>query len=152
VVAWDDDGTPLVLSEQHKMAQKLMPATHSTNFSHVSEDDDLVVAAVPGGGWRVEYEGSGDNGPFSEPVIAWLIRADGDAYPTTSDSDGYATNPQIDQQFQEGLSPRRRGAAKDGRAALATQRTTGALGRQGRGGAEPSIGTDGDSRRTLRGS
>lgn len=98
VIAWDDDGAPLVIPDSHKQARRLQRATDYGNFSHVAPADSPTVAALPGGGWRVEYKND-DGTLWSAPLVAWHIRASGETIPIDCDSTGYADNPTDSSNF-----------------------------------------------------
>jgi hypothetical protein len=86
VLAWDHEGVPWVMPENGK---RLVPVTEVPEASYGSFDrvdavDAPVVAAVPGAGWKLQWKW--DNGTESvEPVIAWLVQADGFVRPTTKE-------------------------------------------------------------------
>lgn len=83
VIAWDDDGQPLVAGKR-----KLMVASSFTNFDRImAADDSPVVATVPGDGWRAEFKDE-DGSTISDPVIAFAVRADGTGLPIQVGSDG----------------------------------------------------------------
>lgn len=67
VVAWDDDGYPLVV---HRST--LVPASTIPGFEKVQEHA-VLSTVIPGGGWRGKVRN--DNGrDWSSPVIAWHVR------------------------------------------------------------------------------
>ncbi|WP_369041915.1 hypothetical protein [Streptomyces sp. Midd1] len=86
VIAWDDDGAPLVAGKQ-----KLRKAYELGVVARIRQDNSAVVAAVPGGGWIIDCTDS-DGNSWSTPILAWTVHADGTAVPLTSDSDGVTTN------------------------------------------------------------
>lgn len=47
-----------------------------------------VVAAIPGGGWLAEYRND-DGSPFTSPIVAWLVYADGNVTPVDAGADGW---------------------------------------------------------------
>lgn len=51
-----------------------------------------VVAAIPGGGWRIEYKDD-DGTPLISPVLAWAIHADGTCKPIDVDPSGWCDDP-----------------------------------------------------------
>lgn len=83
VIAWSGDGAAMVADSK---TGGLVAATYYAEFAGLALAEAPVVAAVPGGGWYAEYEGGQDNGLI--PVLAWLIAADGDMTPISSDADG----------------------------------------------------------------
>ncbi|MEU6344458.1 hypothetical protein ABZ883_26320 [Streptomyces sp. NPDC046977] len=119
VVAWDDNGTAQVVDEK---TGHLRDANSYTNFADlVPVALAPVVAAIPGGGWRVEYRDDEDEGrTFSEPVLAWQIRADGDCVPLTVDATGYACDPCDGANFVRVFLPAEERHGSDGAAAPAT--------------------------------
>lgn len=86
VVAWDDNGTPLVAGRHG-----LVPAHDLGTVKGIREGDAPVVGAVPGGGWMIECKDDEGN-TWTSPILAWSIHADSSATPITSDSDGVATD------------------------------------------------------------
>ena len=82
VIAWDDEGRPLVAGKYG-----LVPAHELGSVKHIRQDDAPVVAAVPGGGWLIDCKDD-DGNTWTTPILAWTIRADGNAVPLTADSDG----------------------------------------------------------------
>lgn len=86
VAAWDNEGYPLVVrSDSHCLER----ANTWRNFAGIDTADSPVVAAVPGGGWRVEHTQE-DGAVWSEPIVAWAIYPNGTAQAITVDGDGYA--------------------------------------------------------------
>jgi hypothetical protein len=84
----------IIGGEKHE----LVPASSFENFIGYREAKPPIVAAIPGGGWLAEYlmeEGKKE----VEPVLAWLIDADGDVQPVVCDSTGYASNPHDTENF-----------------------------------------------------
>jgi len=82
IVAWDDEGHPLILGEHG-----LVPARNGRGYVGVDRQEESVVAALPGAGWRVEYK-KGDGEVTSNLLVAWLVRADGYVFAVDSDSYG----------------------------------------------------------------
>lgn len=87
VIAWDDDGTPLVLGDG-----ALVSAERYRNFIGLVEADAPVVAALPGGEWRAEFKDD-DGTIHSTPLLSWNVRADGTATPIVAGSDGDVYDP-----------------------------------------------------------
>ncbi|MER7368597.1 hypothetical protein [Nonomuraea wenchangensis] len=84
VEGWDlVDGTGLVVDPQRGGLRRV---TEWPDFSHL-EQAEKVVSALPGGGWHARWNEEG-KAPTVEPVIAWLIHADGKATPITAAADG----------------------------------------------------------------
>lgn len=89
VIAWDDEGNALVVDEK---TGRLRAANSWANFDGVHPGQAPVVAAIPGGGWLVEY--SADDGtPVASPLPAWLVRRDGSFDPIDVDRDGVSGDP-----------------------------------------------------------
>lgn len=83
VIAWNDDGQPLVAGKR-----SLVPAHSLTNFDGiVSPDVSPTVGTIPGNGWRAEFTAS-DGSTFSDPIIAFAVRADGTGVPLQVGADG----------------------------------------------------------------
>jgi hypothetical protein len=87
VEGWDQaTGTALVVDPKRGA---LRAVTDYEDFSHL-ERADQVVAAVPGGGWRVQWKEEGPGGtPLTEQVLAWLITSQGRATAITVDAQGH---------------------------------------------------------------
>lgn len=101
-VAWDANGTALVLDEKHGA---LRAARDYTNFVRVTEDDTPpTVAAVPGGDWQFEYT-DGEGGTFRAPVVAWAIDAKGWAHPIGADQEGGYGMPEESSNFRRLVHP-----------------------------------------------
>lgn len=102
VLAWDDQGTALILDEKRGM---LRPARDYSNFDRVTEDDEnTTVTAVPGDGWQFEY--TDDNGEtFRAPVVAWSIDATGWAIPLAADHDDGYGSPEAAGNFHRLVGP-----------------------------------------------
>lgn len=76
VIAWDDDGRALVCDDEN--TGRLVPADHYTNFAEIQASEETkYVAAIPGGGWRLAWKNE-DGSELIEPVLAWIIGADGE--------------------------------------------------------------------------
>jgi len=89
VVAWADDGTPLIA--------RALGLGRADEVSHIYghkilswevEEEDVPLGVIPGGDWRATFESDNGEGSWTEPVVAWLVRADGSGEPLVSDSDG----------------------------------------------------------------
>ncbi|WP_455359991.1 hypothetical protein [Streptomyces sp. SYSU K21746] len=89
VIAWGDDGVALVADEK---TGRLREASSYSNFSGVAPADAEVVGAVPGGTWRAEFS-TDEEGTVSWPVLAWLVRSDGECSPVYADRDGLTDSP-----------------------------------------------------------
>lgn len=68
------------------------------------DDDNPVVAALPGNGWRAVYR-LADGTEASSPIVAWLVHQDGDVQPVDVDSDGITDNPKGASNFVRLLHP-----------------------------------------------
>ncbi|MER7195912.1 hypothetical protein [Streptomyces flaveolus] len=104
VESWDQaTGTALVVDPKRGA---LRPVTAYPDFSHL-ERADQVVAAIPGGGWRVYWKDEGPEGtPLTEQVLAWLITAQGRATALTVDAQGLVEDADgADAFIPPGLDP-----------------------------------------------
>ncbi|QBS45877.1 hypothetical protein DMB37_15400 [Nocardia sp. CS682] len=82
-------GTALVVDPKRGA---LRPVTEFEDFTRL-EKADQVVAALPGGGWRVHPKMEGAQGTsHTEQVLAWLITSQGKATAITIDSSGYVSD------------------------------------------------------------
>lgn len=88
IVAWDEDGRPLVV-DNHGLS---LAASTRYRFSGISRQPSPVVAAVPGGGWMIETTNE-DGLTSTDPIVAWSIHADGTASPIGVDADGVSGDP-----------------------------------------------------------
>jgi hypothetical protein len=80
VIAWSDDGEALVSTKNGT----LTTARGLGGFLRVqTNEDDRVVAAIPGAGWQVRWKETGD----CVPVVAWTFTAKGDVQPCVHDDD-----------------------------------------------------------------
>ncbi|GAX57283.1 hypothetical protein [Streptomyces olivochromogenes] len=86
VVAWDDDGFPLVVKRG-----MLRRASDLGSVTGIHQNHAEVVGAVPGGGWLIDCTDSEGNS-WTTPILAWTIHADTTAIPLTSDSDGVTSD------------------------------------------------------------
>lgn len=84
VVAWSDEGEALVVDSRRGT---LRPARTLTGFTAVTEDDESIVTAVPGGGWMMRYIAE-DGSTWVEPVVAWAVDRRGYADALATDSTG----------------------------------------------------------------
>jgi hypothetical protein len=89
VIAWEDDGTPLVMGRK-----ALIPAHSITEIDGVPvlswciDDREPIPQVIPGGGWMVSY--THPNGDVHcEPVVAWQIDSQGLGQALGSDIEGY---------------------------------------------------------------
>lgn len=83
VIAFDDDGTALVLPNKgdQLVAAGSFRNFHSLDFTGGETDEDTITA-VPGGGWMAEYKDPEDGTlEWNGPVVAWLVDRSGFASP-----------------------------------------------------------------------
>ncbi|WP_244297671.1 hypothetical protein [Streptomyces griseoflavus] len=113
VEGWDQaTGTALVVDSKRGA---LRPVTDYEDFSHL-EKAEHVVAAVPGGGWRVHWADEGPGGtPLTEQVLAWLITSQGrstaimvDAHGHVEDADGADAFIPPGEERMDRIGPARR--------------------------------------------
>ncbi|WP_462166489.1 hypothetical protein [Frankia sp. AiPs1] len=85
VVAWNDEGVPLVVDES---TGNLVPAASAGKLTAVIQAGYTHV--LPGGGWMAEYRE--DNGILVRyPIVAWQVHSNtGLVEPVTVDNDGYS--------------------------------------------------------------
>lgn len=57
-----------------------------------------VVAAVPGGGWRVQHRDD-DGATLDHPLLAWIFYADGTCKPVDVDPTAWCDDPTSDANF-----------------------------------------------------
>ncbi|MFG1839109.1 hypothetical protein ACGFH8_11820 [Micromonospora sp. NPDC049175] len=108
VEAWDDSGMALVVNEKQG---RLARADEWTNFAGVTVDDDSVVAAVPGGGWLVEWTAD-DGTTHTEPLLAWAVNSSGWATPIDGSTDGLAMPLEDDTRGWRLIPPTAPGVAQ----------------------------------------
>lgn len=63
-----------------------------------------VVAALPGGGWIVEYK-QDDGTVQAYPLVCWLVLADGQVIPRDAGTDGDTYDPRELANFQRMYHP-----------------------------------------------
>jgi hypothetical protein len=86
VVGFDEDtGEPMVILEEDKRHPRSARSVH--NYVGLEFEDPPVVAALPGQGWRIEY--TDDGRKWSQPIVGWLVRADGSVTVVDIDETGY---------------------------------------------------------------
>lgn len=94
VEAWSDTGEALIASR----SGVLVPAREEPGFALVELDpDDRALAAVPGGGWHFAWAQK-DGAEFLDPVIAWVIDANGAARPLCVDVDDLTAEPVVREE------------------------------------------------------
>jgi hypothetical protein len=82
VLAWDNDGHPMVLG-----SHGLVRAADLGLIERVRQDQAAVVGAVPGGGWLIKYKDD-EGAKHVVPILAWTVHADGSATPLATGQDG----------------------------------------------------------------
>ena len=92
VLAWDNEGAPLVAGKQG-----LVAADTYTNFHDVVPAKKPVVAVLPGVGWVAEYKDGDDT--VSWPVVCWTIDAAGEMTPLAADISGYCDDATSSADF-----------------------------------------------------
>ncbi|MBO0844571.1 MAG: hypothetical protein J2P22_04050 [Nocardioides sp.] len=89
VIAWDDDGTPLVNGRR-----RLVRADNFDGYAGLVGgefyDEERYIGLIPGGGWTVTY--SIKDGPDTTPLVAWGLTESGELVPLDVDCNGYAEN------------------------------------------------------------
>ena len=90
VIAFDDDGHPLVIDGTGKLDKtRLIRADSYNNYDGMAEDPHPpITALLPDGGWRAEFTDT-DGTKSSEPLVGWGLRVDGSVVPLTTDSAGF---------------------------------------------------------------
>jgi hypothetical protein len=76
VMAFEDDGQPLVVGERGLVTVNRYATERGLKFNRVRDevshgDDHDYVALIPGGGWHLKW--NADNGGETEPVVAWAL-------------------------------------------------------------------------------
>lgn len=94
VVAWDDDGAPLVAHRRGLITPDRANFGRPIVSWEVTEAD-TYPHTVPGDGWMVTRTDTTTGDRWTEPVIAWQIDPDGYGRPITLDAEG-ALNPDPD--------------------------------------------------------
>lgn len=87
VVAWDDEGHPLVVRDG-----RLQGADSRPGYVGLRAARAPAVAVLSGGGWRAEFRND-DGTTTSRPLLAWTIRADGSCSPLDADTLGRGDDP-----------------------------------------------------------
>ncbi|MFY1589127.1 hypothetical protein ACN267_32245 [Micromonospora sp. WMMD734] len=86
LVAFDDEGHPLVVSEK---TGALVRADRSRDFDGVEPYPySELVAIAPAGGWRVAWK-TASGGEWSQPLVGWGLKADGTVVPLDADPGGF---------------------------------------------------------------
>lgn len=95
VVAFDDEGVPMVVSEHG-----LTRARSFSNFGGIQDavdEFDDYRAVMPAVGWHAGGK-SGDGSHWSQPLVAWGLKSDGVLVPLI-DMDGYIGKPDDDVEI-----------------------------------------------------
>lgn len=95
VYAFDDDGTPLIVSWPPE--RRLVPATQYHDYDGLVESGDDFITLIPGGGWHCKEECTDENGErrvYDQPLVAWALRRDGIIVPLQTDGEGYVHAPE----------------------------------------------------------
>ncbi|MFF6939981.1 hypothetical protein [Streptomyces lavendulae] len=100
VIAWDDDGHPLVVGR----AGTLDRATSWSNYHDIGACPVPVVAVIPGAGWQGEYK-SDDGAVFTWPITVWAISADGSCKPLAVDALGDTDDARDSENFVRLIPP-----------------------------------------------
>jgi hypothetical protein len=89
VVAWNEDGEPLVLDERIDHRRQLRTGSRAPNYVGVvhAAEGGRTVQLIPGNGWMVEHKEE-DGTRRGEPILAWALDVNGWVSPLTTDSDG----------------------------------------------------------------
>lgn len=83
IVAWNNDGEPLVVGDQG-----LVTAWSLAGYNSVSETPAPVpVTAVPGGGWLIDCVDD-DGNTWTDAIVAWVVHSDGSLVPLGTDQHG----------------------------------------------------------------
>jgi hypothetical protein len=95
VVAWADDGHPMVLGERGLLRAEALAANEDVGqFRRVRRRTDELppcVAAVPGGGWLVDTWWE-DGACTTAPVLLWTVHSDGSVVPVDTDFHGVTSS------------------------------------------------------------
>ena len=81
---WNRDGEALVVNVQTGYRTI---ARYLDGFTGLDDAEPLVVAALPGAGWAIDY-GQGEE---PDPIVGWAVNAHGVATALGPDSDSQAT-------------------------------------------------------------
>lgn len=87
IVAWSDDGEPLVVGPQG-----LITAWSLAGYDSVLEGQPRsIVTAVPGGGWLIDCVDQ-DGGTWTDVIVAWAVYSDGSMAPLGTDQHGVTSD------------------------------------------------------------
>jgi hypothetical protein len=84
VIAWDDDGSPLIAGKFGLISAADSGLGAVRGIKH---DTEAAVGAVPGGGGVIDCVDD-EGTTWTTPILAWVIHGNGTATPITSDVDG----------------------------------------------------------------
>lgn len=87
VIAWDDDGEPLVLGDA-----RLVRADWYPNFRQIRQDDREIVSMIPAGQFSIVYV-SDDGHSFTTPLVGWGLTSGGSIVPLDTDAAGFVSEP-----------------------------------------------------------
>lgn len=88
MIAFDDDGTPMIVGERGKDERRLVPAGTYANYDGISHDPyPNIISMIPANGWRIGYKDK-DGSEWSQPLVGWGLKADGEIVPLDADSSG----------------------------------------------------------------
>ncbi len=79
VIAFNDHGEPLVVG-----GQELVTASAHGKYELMDHGADQYTALIPGGGWRVKWDGGADT-----PLLGWAVSPDGYVVALHPDEDGH---------------------------------------------------------------
>ncbi|MGI5469631.1 hypothetical protein [Streptomyces sp. CA-132043] len=77
----------------------------------IDPKNNPVVAALPGGGWMVEYK-QVSGGVETYPVVGWLILADGQMIPMDANVDGSTQDARAAGNFERLYHPQMTGTGQ----------------------------------------
>lgn len=97
VLAWDDDGYPMVLPSLQRGTRRIMSANELPGYVRVQTDHrysrDHYVAIAPANGWRVRWPNNEEEGGWTEPLAAWGLTALGEVVPLEGPIEGTLAPP-----------------------------------------------------------
>jgi hypothetical protein len=89
VLAFDDDGEPLVL-DRHEGLRPARLAGSSSNYEGTEYIGDELRHVIPGGGWLARIT-SKNGSRWTVPVLAWAFQDGGYGRPIMAEPDGGAS-------------------------------------------------------------
>lgn len=87
VVAWNDEGEPLIVGDTGLVRAWNLPGFHGV----VQRPESTVVSAVPGGGWLIDCVDQ-DGDTWTDVIVAWSVHADGSMAPLGTDREGVTSD------------------------------------------------------------